>query len=105
MVYIKFAPTTASGEAVIGLFQQLHAQGLTLLVVTHEERVSRALALYEEQGPHVMCAIDLDRFKLLNDTLGHDYGDLMLAEVAARYDERRAAVRLLEATGFWANWQ
>ena len=28
--------------------------------------------------------IDMDKFKQLNDTLGHDYGDLMLVEVAGR---------------------
>ncbi|MCR4299870.1 MAG: EAL domain-containing protein, partial [Gallionella sp.] len=28
--------------------------------------------------------LDMDRFKTLNDTLGHDYGDLMLIEVAQR---------------------
>lgn len=28
--------------------------------------------------------VDLDRFKVLNDTLGHDFGNLMLVEVASR---------------------
>jgi diguanylate cyclase (GGDEF)-like protein len=34
--------------------------------------------------------LDMDRFKILNDTLGHDYGDLMLIEVANRL---RSSVR------------
>jgi putative ABC transport system ATP-binding protein len=31
-----------SGAAVIALFRDLNAQGMTVLVATHEERVSRA---------------------------------------------------------------
>jgi diguanylate cyclase (GGDEF)-like protein/PAS domain S-box-containing protein len=31
-----------------------------------------------------LLLIDLDRFKILNDTMGHDYGDLLLIEVASR---------------------
>ncbi len=38
--------------------------------------------------------VDLDRFKTLNDTLGHDYGDLLLIEVAARI---KSCVREMDA--------
>ncbi len=52
---------------------------------TFRERVDHALARCRRQqvGLGVMF-LDLDRFKMINDTMGHDAGDILLAEVATR---------------------
>ncbi|MGB8327030.1 MAG: EAL domain-containing protein [Steroidobacteraceae bacterium] len=48
-----------------------------------EHRLGEALAAAQRgDGSHVLCYLDLDRFKLVNDTSGHLAGDSMLREVA-----------------------
>ncbi|HYK24827.1 MAG TPA: diguanylate cyclase, partial [Steroidobacteraceae bacterium] len=72
-----------------GLAQQMSYQAthdaLTGLVNRREfeRRTTEAIERgHRGDGQHVLCYLDLDRFKVVNDTSGHLAGDSMLREVA-----------------------
>ncbi|MEQ1660379.1 MAG: diguanylate cyclase, partial [Hylemonella sp.] len=74
--------------------EQVHAlafyDALTLLPNRRllQDRLQQSMLSTMRSGHHgALLFIDLDKFKQLNDTLGHDYGDLLLQQVAQRLKE------------------
>ena len=62
-----------------------HLTGLPNRVLFNEE-LQHALAKVERhRRPAGLFVLDLDRFKVINDTLGHQFGDRVLQEVAKRF--------------------
>ncbi|WP_266096313.1 putative bifunctional diguanylate cyclase/phosphodiesterase [Rubrobacter tropicus] len=54
-----------------------------------QDRLQQAVARAERSGvPLALVFVDLDRFKAVNDTFGHDCGDALLREVARRIRDR-----------------
>lgn len=65
----------AHHDVLTGLLNRLSLKG----------RLDQALAAARREGVQVaLLFVDLDRFKVINDTLGHHIGDKLLIEVAGR---------------------
>ncbi|GAX39080.1 diguanylate cyclase/phosphodiesterase [Tolypothrix sp. NIES-4075] len=67
--------------------------------VLFNERLSESLAQAREKKEKLaVCFLDLDRFKTINDTLGHALGDELLQSVAQRL------TKYLRSSDFIARW-
>jgi diguanylate cyclase (GGDEF)-like protein len=68
--------------------------------VAAEAHLARALIADVRPGAQVaLLFLDLDRFKLLNDTMGHNAGDELLVAVAGRLRRRVGATDLVARVG------
>jgi diguanylate cyclase (GGDEF)-like protein/PAS domain S-box-containing protein len=115
-VEISVSPLRADGKESVGLVLVMHdtseLRGLTRQMTyqaSHdaltglvnrrefERRLSEAMDVAQTgHATHALCYLDLDRFKVVNDTCGHTAGDNMLREVAMLLKE---AVRDSDTAG------
>jgi len=73
-----------------------HTDSLTHLL--NRRGVGPKLTLAAQSGPYSVALADLDRFKRVNDVLGHGAGDLVLAKSAATLEQS------VGDQGFVARW-
>ena len=89
-------------EATERLSYQATHDALTGLVNRREfeRRLEKALAAAREQGRvHALCYLDLDQFKIVNDTCGHVAGDELLRQLTVLLQSKVRDADLLARLG------
>ncbi len=74
-VYEETIKYQAFYDSLTGLPNRLLLKERIAIEISHCKQINQKLAV---------MFLDLDRFKLINDTLGHDAGDKLLIEIASR---------------------
>jgi diguanylate cyclase (GGDEF)-like protein/PAS domain S-box-containing protein len=80
----------ATHDALTGLPNRTMFIQLLNQAIRYAQRNKRQLAVF---------FIDLDRFKIINDTMGHEAGDQLLQEIAKRFKQSLRAVDVVGRLG------
>lgn len=109
----SFSDISKRKEAEAHIQKLAHYDTLTGLCnrASLESRLGQVLAMAQrEQTSGAAMFVDLDHFKRINDSLGHDVGDQVLKEMAQRLREtvRESDIvaRLggMSSSSFWSVW-
>lgn len=95
-----FRDVTQSRKIAQQLSWQASHDSLTGLINRHKfEEILAATLERAFSQHHVLCYLDLDRFKLVNDTCGHNAGDDLLQQVALLIKQQVRGVDTLARLG------
>lgn len=80
----------ASHDALTGLYNRRE----------FEKKVAEAISSAQNEGhKHALCYLDLDRFKIVNDTCGHAAGDQLLRQLAQLMIQKIRSADILARLG------
>jgi diguanylate cyclase (GGDEF)-like protein/PAS domain S-box-containing protein len=101
-VVIVFRDVTQSRRLAQKVSWQATHDAMTGLVNRHqfEHDVDHALQEIQQRcSTHVLCYLDLDRFKIVNDLCGHQAGDELLRQIAAKIKRQVRASDIVARLG------
>jgi diguanylate cyclase (GGDEF)-like protein/PAS domain S-box-containing protein len=89
-VVMVFHDVTERRRTIHTLTQEASHDSLTGLInrLEFERRVGRVRAATEEGEEHALCYLDLDGFKFVNDSAGHEAGDELLKAISRLANDR-----------------
>ena len=99
---VVFRDVTSSRQLTHQLSWQATHDALTGLYNRRqfEEKLVEAISSAQnEQHEHTLCYLDLDQFKIVNDTCGHAAGDELLRQVTQLLNQRVRAADVLARLG------